>query len=445
MNKSNRVTRRNTLRMGAAAAALPLVHIRTAGAAGKLSIGLLDHWVPKGNEIMLKQINAWADKNKVEVQADFLTTMGAKLQITAAAESMAQTGHDVLAFLQWDIHTYADKLLPIDATMKRMTDKYGPYNDACRYLGTKNGQWLGMPSTALTLPAQARISVMKQLAGIDVQAMYPARPEKTALADGWTWDAFLKAAEACQKGGMPFAMGVGSTPDSVNSTSQIFAAYGAELVDAKGNIQVKSAAMRQALEYCERLVKFLPDDAASYDDSSNNKAIISGKTALIFNPPSSWAVAKRDAREIAADCWHLPSPAGPKGRFVPYVAFFWGVWKFSKNAAAGQDLMVYLSEREQVEPRTTVVEGYDIPPQSSMLDFKVWAEVEPPVGNAFNYPIQPWHGSIPLVSGSPAPPAIAVQIFNRGTAPGMLAKLKAGQSIDQVMAWAQNELEGFTR
>ena len=82
------------------------------------------------------------------------------------------------------------------------------------------------------------------------------------MSDSWTWDAYLKAAEACQKGGMAFAMGVGSTPDSVNSTHQVLAAFGAELVDAKGNIQIKSAAMRQALEYCQKLVKFLPDDPA---------------------------------------------------------------------------------------------------------------------------------------------------------------------------------------
>ena len=394
---------------------------------------------------MLKQVNAWAEINKVDVQVDFLTTMGSKLQLTAAAEGLAKSGHDMLAFLQWDIQAFADQLMPIDDAMKVLIDKSGPFNDACRYLGQKDGKWLGMPSTALTLPAQARISVMKQLAGIDVQAMYPARPEKTALSDTWTYDTFLQAAEACHKGNMAFGMGVGTTGDSVNSTSQILAAYGAELVNAKGEITLKTPEMRQALEYCQRLMKFLPDNAASYDDASNNRAIIAGKTALIFNPPSSWAVAKRDAREIAADCWHLPSPAGPKGRFVPYIAFFWGVWKFAKNPSAAKDLMIYLSQREQVEPRCTVVEGYDIPPQASMLDFKVWAEVEPPVGNAFNYPIQPWHGSKPLVSGSPAPPAVAVQIFNRGTAPSMLAKLKAGQSIEQVIAWAQNELEGFTR
>ena len=41
----------------------------------------------------------------------------------------------------------------------------------------------------------SRIDLMKQHAGIDVQAMYPAgAPPK---ADNWTLDTFLKAAEAC--------------------------------------------------------------------------------------------------------------------------------------------------------------------------------------------------------------------------------------------------------
>ena len=67
-------SRRKALKLGAAAAALPLVHIRTAGAAGKLSIGFWDHWVPAGNDVMSKQVAAWAEKNKVDVQADFITS-----------------------------------------------------------------------------------------------------------------------------------------------------------------------------------------------------------------------------------------------------------------------------------------------------------------------------------------------------------------------------------
>ena len=67
MIRSGKVSRRGALKLAAAAAALPLVHIRTAGAAGKVAIGFWDHWVPGGNDVMQKQVDAWADKNKVEV------------------------------------------------------------------------------------------------------------------------------------------------------------------------------------------------------------------------------------------------------------------------------------------------------------------------------------------------------------------------------------------
>ena len=78
--------------IGAAAAALPLVHIRTAGAAGKVSIGFWDHWVPGGNDVMQKQVDAWAEKNKVEAHADFITSTGNKLQLTGVAEAQAKAG-----------------------------------------------------------------------------------------------------------------------------------------------------------------------------------------------------------------------------------------------------------------------------------------------------------------------------------------------------------------
>jgi hypothetical protein len=53
------------------------------------------------------------------------------------------------------------------------------------------------------------------------------------------------------------------------------------------------------------------------------------------------------------------------------------------------------------------------------------------------------HNAVSHLAHMPAPPEIAVQIYNRGTAPTMLAKLKAGESIDQVIAWGNRELEGF--
>ena len=56
MTKRRTISRRTALKVGAAAAALPLVHVRTAHAAGSLSIGLWDHWVPAANDVMKKQV-----------------------------------------------------------------------------------------------------------------------------------------------------------------------------------------------------------------------------------------------------------------------------------------------------------------------------------------------------------------------------------------------------
>jgi ABC-type glycerol-3-phosphate transport system substrate-binding protein len=199
------------------------------------------------------------------------------------------------------------------------------------------------------------------------------------------------------------------------------------------------------LEYGKKLVHFLPPDTVSYDDASNNRALISGRSALILNPASAWAVAKRDAPKVAEDCWIFPCPAGPSGRFIPFNYTFWGVWEFSRNKAAAMDLIQYLQERKQVEERESVVAGYDIPPLPSMSDFQIWSEVEPPKGVVYNYPIRPWHNARPSIAAYPAPPEIAVQIYHRAVQPTMFAKLKTGQSIDQVIAWARDEIEGYMR
>ena len=447
MTRTPRVTRRSAMKLGAAAAALPLVHIRTAGAAGKLTIGLWDHWVPAGNEVMQKQLNAWAEKNKVEVKADFITTMGNKHLLTTAAEEQSRTGHDVMTFLQWDVLNHSRMLEPIDDVMGRLTAKYGGVNDIAAWLGKTDGQWRAVPSSSGSQNKGpcGRISLLKEHAGLDIVGMYPARDEHTALADGWTLEAHVKAAEACHKAGVPFGIGIGTTGDSVDTAGSLFAAFGAELVNAKGDVTVDSDAVRQVLEYGQRLAKVLPPDAVSYDDASNNKALISGKSALIWNPPSAWAVARRDAPQVAADCWTFPAPKGPKGRFMPYVPFYWGVWSFAQNKTAGKELIEFLSDRQQVLERCTAVLGYDLPPFESMLDFKVWEDVEPPKGTVYNYPLRKSHDSKTHMAAYPAPPEIAVQIYNRGTLPTMIAKVHSGTSINDTIAWAKNELAGFTR
>lgn len=442
-----RVSRRRALKLAAASAALPLVHIRTAAAAGKLSVAFWDHWVPAGDDAMRKQLNAWADKNKVDLQIDFITSNGFKNLITLAAEDQAHSGHDVSSFPNFEVHNHAASMEPVDDVVKRLVAKYGPISPASEYLCKVKGTWFAVPGSwgSQNKGPCGRISILKEAAGLDVVKMYPASPTKTPEQDAWTWEAYQKAAEACQKAGKGFAVGLGTTADSVDTAGCLFHSFGAALVNEKGDITVDSDAVREVLDFGQRIVKALPADAIAYDDASNNRALISGASALIWNPPSAWAVAARDNPTVAADCWTFPSPKGPKGRFMPVGLFNFGIWNFSPNKQAAKDLVEHLMQREQVEERLVPTQGYDQPPFISMTDFKIWEEVGPPKGTVYNYPNRQHHEMTPWLSGMEAPPEIAVQVYNRGTLPTMLAKLKTGQTPKQVIAWAQNELEGFVR
>ncbi|HEY2611261.1 MAG TPA: ABC transporter substrate-binding protein [Reyranella sp.] len=443
---SKRVTRRRfvagTTALSTAFVAAPFV--RGAYAAGKLSVGFWDHWVPNANGATETLVKEWAEKEKVDVQIDFITSQGNKLLLTTAAEAQAKSGHDILAQNTFLPARYADQLVPVNDVMEPLIKENGAVNATVEYLGKINGKWLAVPATVgsqIKGPC-SRIDYLKDLAGIDIQAMYPAgAPPK---ADGWNLDTFLKAAEDCNKGGHPFGIGLGTTSDSVDTIGAIFHAYGAVMVDAKGEIVVKNDQVRQALEYYKKLQAAMPSDVPSWDDASNNKWLVSGQGALIMNPPSAWAVAKRDAPKVAEQCWTHGFPAGPKGRFAPFLPFFWGIWSFSKNQSAAKSLLAHLSQASSAEKMVIASGGYDLPSFEKLTTFKTWAEEGPPKGTLYHYP-NPYNHQTLSVAAAPAPHKIAEQIYNQGIATQMAVRYYKGEAMDKTLDWASKEIEGFMR
>ena len=301
------------------------------------------------------------------------------------------------------------------------------------------------PVGSPTLPPCGRIDYFKQFVGLDLTKMYPAgAPPDKELADKWTWENFLLAAEKCHTGGRAFGMPIGVTNDSVAWCYAVLRAHGAQMTDKDGKVTVKSDATKQVLEWFKKLVPFLPDGVFAWDDASNNKALISGQSALIMNPPSAWAVAVRDARPVAEQLWTFPSPKGPKGRFDPAVPFFWGVWSFSKNIPAAKALLIHLCQRSSVEQTVAASHGYDIPQFAKLHDFKTWEIEEPPKGTIYNYPPR---GDVEVVIPyGESPTKIANQIYAQATLPKMIAQCtQQGKTIEQAMDWAASELEGFSR
>jgi ABC-type glycerol-3-phosphate transport system substrate-binding protein len=200
------------------------------------------------------------------------------------------------------------------------------------------------------------------------------------------------------------------------------------------------------MEYAVRLSRFLPNDVWAWDDASNNRALISGRSALIFNPPSAWAVAKRDAPQVAENCWTIPMPAGPQGRFVAYLPWVTGIWAFGRNKAAAKAFVEFLSERESAEFTTNFSGGYDIPPFLSMADFSVWEREGPPQGTIYNYPLKPHHDARYSIAFSPAPPELASQMYIQALNTKVIARVaQGGESIDSALGWLEREINNMRR
>jgi len=155
------------------AALIAAPYVRTAHAAGKLTMGFWDHWVPGANKASTDLVNEWAEKEKVEVSIDYITSQGNKNLLTIAAEAQAKSGHDILAIPTWWAHANSELLEPVNDIMGPIIAENGEVNDTVKYLGQSEGKWLGVPATIgsqIKGPC-TRIDLMKKYAGIDVQEM----------------------------------------------------------------------------------------------------------------------------------------------------------------------------------------------------------------------------------------------------------------------------------
>ena len=176
------------------------------------------------------------------------------------------------------------------------------------------------------------------------------------------------------------------TTDSVDWLGAFFRAFGAELVNEKGEnyrqvgrnatgarLPAPAVGVSAARRQC--LGQRLKQQMARFRQGQ-----------LDLQSPSAWAVAKRDAPQVAEKLWTHAMPRGPKGRFVSVLPRFQGIWNFSKNKSAAKALLQHVSTREAAAKLVEGGQGYDLPPFVKFHDFKTWGEQLPPKGTLSHYP-----------------------------------------------------------
>ena len=82
--------------------------------------------------------------------------------------------------------------------------------------------------------------------------------------------------------------------------------------------------------------------------------------------------------------------------------------------------------------------------QNHVRSADTWQTVEPPVGTVYGYP--PRGDEQTSIAGAPARSEVGAQIYNQAINTVMVAKVTQGnEKIDDVIKWAENELEGTLR
>jgi len=150
-------------------------------------------------------------------------------------------------------------------------------NGTVKYLGQLDNKWLGVPAccgSQIKGPC-SRIDLMKKHANIDVQEMYPAgSPPK---ADNWTLDTFLKAAEACQKGGVPFGIGLGETSDNVDNRGRDLSVLRRAARRRQGQFDRQDRRGTPGPRLLQETDQLPAARRRGMDDASNNKWLVSAR------------------------------------------------------------------------------------------------------------------------------------------------------------------------
>src|SRR5947207_15386076 len=122
------LSRRNLLKTTAFAAAsvVSAPYLRHSYAAGKLTLGVWDHWVPGANTTLTKLCKEGGEKNKGEVTIDYITSQGDKDLLTASAEAQARAAHDIMSHRACEIAVHRRVLQPLDDIVNNLIKEYGP-------------------------------------------------------------------------------------------------------------------------------------------------------------------------------------------------------------------------------------------------------------------------------------------------------------------------------
>lgn len=398
-----------------------------ATAKPKLRVWLFKTFLTAGNDVLEKQVKAWAAEKNVDVEVEFTTVNDIWTKYTAAIEAGNPPDVGELDHVAPVRYNGMGQLLDLTDTFKKIADANG-------------GIW--MPER--TLPAVEFGGKVMAIPRYSQQMVLFYRTDlfqQKGLKPPETWDDVMSAAKAITDAGKSI-WGMGLTPnrafDGDTFLMSLLWGYGGNWVDKSGKkIILDSPETRAAVNWAVETFKqkVQPPGAEGWTDSGNNEAWLAGKIGMTINAASiHWAVQSQN-HALKDVTGVVPMVGGPKGRVAEDIAFTLGVFKKTKYPELAQELLVYLGQPKQMEEYTNAMGGQAAPLYVNQTKLPIWQSHE-------NLKAFLKNGEFSRMPGWPGPVTTgSAEVRAQHILPDMVSSVLQGTKLDDAVVNTHKKIE----
>ena len=356
----------------------------------------------------------------IEMTVEKINQNDMPARITAAIES--NQGADVIQLNANQPQLFANGLADHSALLEELQGD-GLY-DWARGAATVEGVAKGVPLFNIGNAIAYRKDVFGEL----------------GLAVPNTWDEYLEVGRELKNNNIPVGQTLGHTfGDAPTFAYPLLWSFGGMEVDEAGKVAIDSEGTREALAFMKDFWEAACDPGGfAWDDTSNNRAFLGQTIGATLNGASIYFVPKNDPTQypgLAEKIDHFLNPEGPGGRFHMVQPRTLSIMEFSPNKEAAAEYIRWSAQEDNFSEFMSVNQGYVQGLTPKWEAHPVW-QSDPAIAI---YATNPRYGRSPGYAGPWN--RQSGEVVEKYIIVDMFARAARGEDLDEIVAWAQQELE----
>ena len=436
-----RIARRRLLQLSGASVMAAgtggIAGILAAGRAPAYAQGTTVHWlrwadfVPASDQLLRNQIAPECEKALgLKLTLEMINANDIQARVTSAVQS--GSGPDIILVVNNWPQLYADSAADVSDLAEEIGKAQAGFYDVSRVVASDGKKWIAMPWTVGGGLLTNRRSWFAEIGYSDGKF-----PE--------TWEEYRAAGKKLKAQGRPFGQTLGHTfGDAPVFWYPFLWSWGGKEVEADGKTVVLNS--KETIESVEFAVGFWNDccdtGGLAWDDSSNNRALLSGTVSSTNNGASIYLEAKKKpetySTETGAPLWkdifHTRLPKGSGGQFSLPFPFSDMVMGYSKNQKGAKDFLRWVHSKPIYDQWFTSQQGFTLGPTVEWQNHPLWQN--DPVMLPFRSLAE-----IGRVAGYAGPPRrAAAEAVTKYIITDMYAKAVQGMPAEDAVKWAHGEL-----